>query len=319
MISARPQCSLACALMLVLGATAHSDPPTFVTRDTRLPNPDRPYVMTTGTVQFPPGYGFGLYDLEFQPTNPSQLDTLSRNKDGNWEFESVFDIAYEAQISFGLGPVHGVNGIGTAHMRGEALVAPTPMDGDTIILDTELLALNLFGLSSDPAFRFRESPTLRSNGVTILENACPACASILPTYRVSSYFDVYAEVSASGADPWAVGDKSFRIVQQSEPVVLGDYNENGIVDAADYVVWRKNLGPGTLPNEAGISPGVVDEVDHNYWQSRFGAQVEFRSALTATVPEPATLLLCLVANLPLLVSRLRPGQYPLHLKPKNVL
>jgi hypothetical protein len=259
--------------------------------------------MTTGTVQFPPAYDFGLYDLQFQPTNPSQLDILSRNKDGNWEFESVFDIAYEAQISFGLGPVHGVKGLGTAHMRGEALVAPTPIDGDTIILDTELVALNLAGLSSDAAFSFRESPTLRSSGVTLLENACPACASIRPVYRVSSYFDVFAEASVNSGGTWAAGDKSFRIVQQAEPLMLGDYNDNGVVDAADYVVWRKNLGPGTLANEAGISPGVVDQADYNYWRSRFGAKAEFRTALTATVPEPATVLLCLAANFVVRIRR----------------
>jgi hypothetical protein len=303
MNSARSQCSFAFALMLFLGTTAHPDLPTFVTRDTRLPNPDRPYVMTTGTVQFPPAYDFGLYDLQFQPTNRSQLDMLSRNKDGNWEFESVFDIAYEAHISFGLGPVHGVKGVGTAHMRGEELVAPASIDNDTVFLDTELVALNLVGLSSDPAFGFRESPTLRSSGVTILENACRACASPLLTFRISSYVDVYAEASADGGNTWAAGDKSFRIVQQSEPVVLGDYNYNGVVDAADYVVWRKNLGPGTLANEAGISPGVVDQADYRYWRSRFGATAEFRSALTATVPEPDTVLLCLAASFVALIRR----------------
>jgi hypothetical protein len=76
--------------------------------------------------------------------------------------------------------------------------------------------------------------------------------------------------------------------------VAGDYNSNGIVDAADYVIWRKRLGPGSLPNEGGISPGVVDTADYNFWRSRFGATSGSGAALGAgSVPEPDTLLLCL--------------------------
>ena len=76
--------------------------------------------------------------------------------------------------------------------------------------------------------------------------------------------------------------------------VAGDYNNNGIVDAADYVIWRKKLGPGSLPNEGGISPGVVDQADYNFWRSRFGATSGSGAALdVGAVPEPGTLLLCL--------------------------
>ena len=53
--------------------------------------------------------------------------------------------------------------------------------------------------------------------------------------------------------------------------VPGDYNQNGTVDAADYVIWRKKVGPGSLQNEGGISPGFVDAADYNFWRSRFGA------------------------------------------------
>jgi T5SS/PEP-CTERM-associated repeat protein len=48
----------------------------------------------------------------------------------------------------------------------------------------------------------------------------------------------------------------------------GDYNQNGTVDAADYVVWRNNLGNGTsLPNDdtAGVGPD-----DFARWRTHFG-------------------------------------------------
>jgi hypothetical protein len=31
--------------------------------------------------------------------------------------------------------------------------------------------------------------------------------------------------------------------QPIPPAVFGDYNHNGLVDAADYVVWRKTSAP----------------------------------------------------------------------------
>jgi hypothetical protein len=48
----------------------------------------------------------------------------------------------------------------------------------------------------------------------------------------------------------------------------GDYNENGVVDAADYVVWRNSF-PGTtsLPNDD--TPGVGQD-DYTRWRQNFG-------------------------------------------------
>jgi hypothetical protein len=78
--------------------------------------------------------------------------------------------------------------------------------------------------------------------------------------------------------------------------VAGDYNSNGTVDAADYVLWRNNRGPGSLPNEGGISPGVVDEADYNFWRSRFGATAGSGSAVGGSaVPEPRSALLGLIS------------------------
>ncbi|HEY3393985.1 MAG TPA: hypothetical protein VGK58_14830, partial [Lacipirellulaceae bacterium] len=74
--------------------------------------------------------------------------------------------------------------------------------------------------------------------------------------------------------------------------VPGDYNQNGIVDAADYVIWRKKVGPGSLQNEGGVSPGVVDAADYNFWRSRFGATSGAGAVLDGSaVPEPIGLLL----------------------------
>lgn len=48
----------------------------------------------------------------------------------------------------------------------------------------------------------------------------------------------------------------------------GDYNDDGSIDAADYTVWRDNLGSGvSLPNDD--TPGVGQD-DYIRWKTNFG-------------------------------------------------
>jgi hypothetical protein len=246
---------------------------TFRSFDNRLPNPDRPYDMTSGTVHFPSPPDFALYDLKFQPKNPSQLDIPTRNEDGKWEFDSQFDIEYTAAISMGLGPVHSVTGFGTTRAVGIA-----PGDPFTQVFDTELVSLNLFGLSPIPEVMFRESPTLRSSGVTTRENTCPPCASVVTFWRISSFFDVFAEFSFNGGVTWTPGDKTIHIEQLSNTVADADFNGDGVVDSADYIVWRR--GNGTTYTAS----------DYNLWRAHFGATTGTGSATNTSgaIPEPST-------------------------------
>ncbi len=66
--------------------------------------------------------------------------------------------------------------------------------------------------------------------------------------------------------------------------VDGDYNNNGVVDAADYVLWRDG---GPLQNDP--TPGV-QPADYNLWKANFGKTPGSGSSLAA-VPEPATAIL----------------------------
>ena len=69
------------------------------------------------------------------------------------------------------------------------------------------------------------------------------------------------------------------------PGVPADYNGNGFVDAADYVLWRKG---DPLQNEVD-NPGTVSAADYIAWRERFGNGSAAASSLsTASVPEPAT-------------------------------
>jgi hypothetical protein len=70
---------------------------------------------------------------------------------------------------------------------------------------------------------------------------------------------------------------------------FGDYNDNGSVEAADYVVWRKGGLPLLNDETPGNQPG-----DENQWRENFDEPSGGLSA-SGTVPEPATALLLLFA------------------------
>lgn len=88
--------------------------------------------------------------------------------------------------------------------------------------------------------------------------------------------------------------------------VPGDFNNNGIVDSADYVVWRKSEGTSTtLPNDNGIG-GIVGTAHYNLWRSYFGASAGSGSSLSlVSVPEPASHMPLLVALGALVIFRIR--------------
>jgi hypothetical protein len=80
--------------------------------------------------------------------------------------------------------------------------------------------------------------------------------------------------------------------------ITGDYNNNGVVDAADYVLWRKNLGqPVTLPNDS--TPGDVSQDDYTVWRANFGRTPGSGAELGAVdaAPEPAAAALLVLGAL----------------------
>src|SRR6185312_8414370 len=92
-------------------------------------------------------------------------------------------------------------------------------------------------------------------------------------------------------DGLAIDD--FSIGVTLAPGVGGDYNNNGVVDAGDYTIWRKRLNQSvTIPND--LTPGTVVAQDYTEWRNRFGkTTLELGAGTGANIPEPATLCLAL--------------------------
>jgi hypothetical protein len=82
------------------------------------------------------------------------------------------------------------------------------------------------------------------------------------------------------------------------PSNTGDYNGNGDVDAADYVLWRKTLNQSVDPAGSGADgdgDGTVNAGDYDFWRERFGDDVGGGAGFGSTVPEPASWAIVLAA------------------------
>jgi cellulose 1,4-beta-cellobiosidase len=88
-------------------------------------------------------------------------------------------------------------------------------------------------------------------------------------YLASSW---YLDNMEAGFEIWRDGEglktNSFSAEVIRVPVLPGDYNEDGRVDAADYTVWRDALGrTETLPNDD--TQGVGQD-DYTRWKDHYG-------------------------------------------------
>lgn len=86
-------------------------------------------------------------------------------------------------------------------------------------------------------------------------------------------------------------DGSDTLVQVVVASLPGDYNQDGIVDASDYTVWRDSLGQsGNGLAADGNNSGTVDLADYLIWKQNF-ASASGSALGRSSVPEPASLLL----------------------------
>lgn len=110
-----------------------------------------------------------------------------------------------------------------------------------------------------------------------------------------------------GADSGGSGTSVFAnpVLELVRPILAGDYNDDGVVNLADYTVWRDHLGAaaGTLANDP--NDGTIGLAQYDTWKTAFAAAQQLSdAAISTSVPEPSTwLLLSLVAVVCSWVSR----------------
>jgi hypothetical protein len=113
-------------------------------------------------------------------------------------------------------------------------------------------------------------------------------------------------INPSSTDAWRYRSSEFGSIDDRpiisityavpQPTIFGDYNQNGTVDAADYVVWRKMLDQTiVLPND--FTPGIVSHSDYEVWRAHFGKLKDrgVRCNGGSSIPEPNAFALLILA------------------------
>jgi hypothetical protein len=172
---------------------------------------------------------------------------------------------------------------------------------------------NRFGLynSTTGTFSNIAAPTLPAGGgaYTALDfngstlyglNTGPSPPSPPPTHLVT--IDTATGVVT---DLGASLDSLDAIAFQPAPALPGDYNDNGTVDAGDYVVFRKYFNTtDVLPNDS--FGGTIGTAQFNQWRANFG-KPPGSGVSVGTVPEPTSLVLLLAG---VFAACLRKGKQP---------
>jgi hypothetical protein len=88
------------------------------------------------------------------------------------------------------------------------------------------------------------------------------------------------------------------------PLALtGDFNTDGVVNAADYQVWRQQFGQsGQSLSADGNGDSVVDAADYIIWRKSMATTANPKSA--SAVPEPVSIALGILAATPFWAGRL---------------
>jgi hypothetical protein len=159
-----------------------------------------------------------------------------------------------------------------------------------------IFAGNNTGVFVDPAPLIWGATTTTSSG-SVSANGVLATLTIDTTGMFVGQFDLVLNPPSTGPTSFADPGITTSLINGSLSIgdlpLPGDFNENGIVDTADYVVWRKTN---------------VSQAGYNLWRTNFGRAVGAASRAappgsprlgepTAAVPEPAGFIMLLAASL----------------------
>lgn len=169
-----------------------------------------------------------------------------------------------------------------------------------------------FGVDPDNA------DTLSSNGVFRWEKDPLTFTISQPNVGIPLEFRLGMREQLAEIDAFVLHLNSSLTDQELDDLFAflpGDYNGNGVVDAADYTVWRDMSGQtgtglaadGTGDDLLGTPDGDVDEFDFLFWRANFGNTLVggSGSAEAVAIPEPPSLKLVCLSGMILLGQHFR--------------
>ena len=108
--------------------------------------------------------------------------------------------------------------------------------------------------------------------LTTLNGFTPALGNSFTVLSASSIVGGFSSFDL----PQLASGQAWKIAQSTTAITLtvveGDYNRNGVVDADDYVVWRKsrNTSVTAFSGADGNGDGLVNDADFAVWRTNLG-------------------------------------------------
>ena len=216
-----------------------------------------------------------------------------------------------AQINTGtftvIGLVSGIGSVSKSSAGTLALNGATNFSGDTNVL-AGTLRINTPMLPNSSDVYLSSASTLNLNFA-----GGPDAIGSLFIDGVSQVVGIWGAIG-SGAQYTSALITGAGTLQVITGPVVGDYNGDSIVDAADYMVWRMSTGSATILNRDPNNTGLIGQADYNSWRAHFnqtaGSGAALGLSLNAAVPEASTWSIVVAGVLGMLMRRRPSRQFP---------
>jgi hypothetical protein len=135
-----------------------------------------------------------------------------------------------------------------------------------------------------------------------------------PAFVTGNHGNVFTALGTSTTFGSVAPATLTTIVRTNFAALTADYNHNGVVDMADYVLWRNTLNQNVTPGSGadGSGNGVIDQADYGVWRANFGngggPGAGSGSLSTNAVPEPIGTLLLAIGGV-VFCSGVRPRRH----------
>jgi hypothetical protein len=187
---------------------------------------------------------------------------------------------------------------GIASLKNDTLTSLS-LDGYSILSSTGALNGTTWTSLADRAGTYpnwQESPTT-GNALSETNSVAPMA---IPAGQSITLGNIGAFATQAAKDGLSMkfilgNEATFRFATvsfTSGATLAGDYDSNGRVDGADFLVWQR-----------GGSPNPLSAGDLATWKSNYGTSAAVGAAAAAAVPEPAACLMASMATIAVAVRR----------------